>query len=106
MPRIEIGSPIDSETLRAELPASIEIDDKGLKYYEFDATGFSLFVLVLAWAASIPANIIASAIYDAIKRRSKETPKRIIIDDTHVEFDREKITRIIQRRVEVEEEPT
>jgi hypothetical protein len=101
MIRIELGSPIDSDTLRSELPDGVVVEDAGLQYFEFDISGFSLFVFTLGWAASIPANIIASAIYDAIKKRSKEPPTRILIDKRQVEFDRGKITRVIHERVEI-----
>ena len=57
-------------------------------------------MFTLGVAASIPAGVIANAIYDAMKKRSKEPPTRIIIDKRQVEFDREKITRIIHERLE------
>ena len=79
MIHIEIGSPIDSETLRAELPEGIVVEDRGLQYFEFDQAGFSLFAFTLGVAASIPAGVIANAIYYAMKKRSKEPPPRIII---------------------------
>jgi hypothetical protein len=103
MNRIEVGLPIDSKTLREELPDGFEIYDTGEQYFEFDDSGFSLFVFTVSWAASIPANIIASLIYDAIKKRSQKTTKRIIIDEIHVELDRRKVTKLIQRRIEYQE---
>ncbi len=103
MIRIELGSPIDSETLRADLPQSFVVEDEGLQYFEFDTSGFSLFVFVLSVAAGIPASVVANAIYDAIKKRSKEPPTRIIIDKKQVKFDRGEITRIIHERLEFHE---
>src|SRR4051794_16531880 len=100
MIRLEIGLPIDSETLRPELPDGVTVEDHGVKYFEFDNTGFSLFVFTLNIALNISTNLIANVIYDAIKKKSKEPPTRIIIDEQHVEFDRDKVTRVIQRRIE------
>jgi hypothetical protein len=103
MIRIEFGLPIDSHDLREELPDGFEIHDTGERYFEFDDSGFSLFVFTMSWVASIPANIIASMIYDALRKRSQKQPTRIIIDEIHVEFDLDKITRVIQRRIELQE---
>ena len=100
MPQVELGLPIDSKTLQTVLPAEdFEIRDKGQKYFEFDATGFSLFLFALSWAAKVSADVVGKLIYDAVKKHSKEPPKRIMISKVHVEFDQEKITRAIQRQI-------
>src|SRR5438270_13884389 len=99
---IDLGSPIDAETLRPELPEGVQIRDDGLQYFEFDATGFSLFVFTITWAAGIPAGVIANRIYDAIKSRSKQPPTRILIEKRMVEFDRGTITRVIEQRIEIQ----
>ncbi len=108
MPEIEFGLPIDYEDLRVELPPEVTLRQRVQKYFEFDTTGTSLNLFLLAWAASIPAGVIsgviASAIWDAVKKHSaKEPPKRILIDEIHIEFDQEKITRFIQKRIELQE---
>src|SRR6266567_6203428 len=100
MPQIELGLPIDAKTLQNELPAEgFEIHDTGQKYFEFDATGFSLFLVALGWAAKVSADVVGKLIYDAVKKHSKEPPKRIMISKVHIEFDQEKITRAIQRQI-------
>jgi hypothetical protein len=100
---IELGSPIDSEALRRELPEGVQIQDEGRQYSEYDATGFSLFVFTVTWAAGIPAGVIANRIYDAMKKRSKEPPTRILIEKRIVEFDRGAVTRVIEERVRIQE---
>jgi hypothetical protein len=104
MPEIEFGLPIDYEGLRVELPPEVTLRQRVQKYFEFDTTGTSLNLFLLTWAASIPASVIGCAIWDAVKKRSaKEPPKRILIDETHIEFDQGRITRFIQKRIELQE---
>lgn len=100
MIHIQIGCPIEIDALRAELPEGIEVHDTGQRYYEFDDTGFSLFLFTLGIVASIPASVAANAIYDAIKKRSEKPPTRLMIDKQQLEFDRGEITRIIRQRLE------
>ena len=100
MIHIEIGSPVESDSLQAELPEGLTVKDTGQQYFEFDDTGFSLFMLTIGIVGGIPAGVVANAIYDAIKKRAKKPPTRIIIDKQHVEFDREKITRVVHERIE------
>ena len=99
--QIELGLPIDAETFREELPEGFELHDDGQRYFEFDDTGFSLFVFTLGWVGSVSASVMTKIICDAIKKRSSKPAKRIIVNELHVEFDREKIARIIQRSIEI-----
>ena len=99
-----LGSPIDLETLKRELPSDFSVQDTKQKYYEFDDTGFSLFFLVVGWIASIPASVLANAIYDAIKKGSSKTPKRISINKIMIDFERGKIKKYIEEHIDCGED--
>jgi hypothetical protein len=104
MPEIRLGLPIDCDDLRAELPREIELRQRAQKYYEFDASGVSFFLYILTWAGEVPAGIIAHAIWESVSKHLKrELPKRILIDETRVEFDEGATKRFVQKRVEYRE---
>jgi len=76
-------------------------------YHEFDSTGGTWPVLQVILTSGIPGSLVAAILYDVIKnaakKRSKETPKKIQINRTQINFDRGEITQYIEERIDIDE---
>lgn len=103
MTRFEIIIPADRRHEFVSI-SDCTVDDLG-PYYEFSSDAKTYVVIALTWASSIPAGIISSYIYDAMKKPASHEankPEKIAIDREWIESDRDSITRRVIERIRIE----
>lgn len=97
MNRIEIEAPIDLDDLA--LPAGVTAEERDT-IIRFGADDSNITIFALSWVSGVSASMVATLLYNAIKKKTSHPPKKITIERTQVEFERGEIARFIQERIE------
>ena len=84
--------------MQPDMPEGVTVKcEKRLMMFSADAQSWPY--LLINWAGSVALSVLANAIYDSIKKRSKKDPETITINETKVRFERGEVTEFIQTQI-------
>jgi hypothetical protein len=97
---IELEAPMGKLAVMTdkERPKDFQISYKTTRHF-FSSGSPDLTLFIVSWGINLATNMLASYLYDLIKKHSRKNPEKITINRIEITFDKGEIQKVIEEHI-------